>query len=127
MRISDSLKSDLQYAGDLVAAGLAAAASVRKCAKDQALKPALGHAVRIAWAPALIGAAVGVLAVCWQHDRRTGRHALLGGLMGGAIGFGSGFACGTRSITAGIARNAVDNVNVVRDAHWLEKNPIAYA
>lgn len=127
MGISQKWKSEVRYASDLVGAGLSAAGSVRKGAADQALKPALGRAVRSAWAPTLVGVAVGALGVCLGRDRKRGTHAVLGGLIGGMLGFGGGFACGSRHLTGNIAREAVQKVNAVRDARWLEKNPIAYA
>ena len=126
MGISQSWKSDVRYASHLVGAGLSAAASVRKGTAEQALMPTLGRAVRSAWVPALVGVAVGALSVCLRRDRKCG-NAVLGGLIGGALGFSGGFACGSRDLSGTIARDAVQKVNAVRDAHWLEKNPIAYA
>jgi hypothetical protein len=51
----------------------------------------------------------------------------LGGVVGGALGAGIGAAWGSRDFMRKVARGAIKDVNAVRDAHWLEKNPITYA
>jgi hypothetical protein len=121
MRILPSLKSEVIYARDIVKAGLDASASAGK---------PNGSLVRVsqsALAPAALGVAVGVLGVYLGRKGRLGNTAVLGGLVGGALGFTSGMAWGTREQTLDRYRNAAQNVQAVRDAHWLAKNPIAYA
>ena len=49
------------------------------------------------------------------------------GLLGGVIGFAGSIAWATRHMTGGMARGALQKVNVVRDAHWLSKHPVDYA
>jgi hypothetical protein len=51
----------------------------------------------------------------------------VGGLVGGILGFGGGVAWGSRKATSAVARRAAKNFGAVRDQHWLEKHPIAYA
>jgi hypothetical protein len=51
----------------------------------------------------------------------------VGGLLGGVLGFGGGVAWGSREAASAIARRAAKNLGAVRDQHWLEKHPIAYA
>jgi hypothetical protein len=97
--------------------------SARKAADGRPLRPALTRAV---WAPTAAGAAIGVLSVCFS-TRRSGASVAVGGLIGSALGFGGGVAWASRGFTRDVARRAIRNVNVVRDARWLEKNPIAYA
>lgn len=127
MRMPASLKSEISYSRRLLEAGLDAAVAVRDGAPNQTLAPELVGAVRSACVPAVIGAAVGVLTLRLARKGRSGRAALLGGLVGAAIGFGGGFGFGLREITALVAECAAKNIGVVRDARWIEKNPINYA
>lgn len=123
MRILPSLKSEVIYARDIVKAGLDAAVSVRKSDPLDSL----GRVSQSALAPAAIGAAIGLLGVYLGRKGRPGNTVLVGCLVGGALGFTGGVAWGTRQRTKTCYKNAAHNVQVVRDARWLEKNPIAYA
>lgn len=125
MKLPRALKPDVTYARNLVGAGLQGISTARKEQKEdeRIFTPALARTV---WAPIAIGAAVGVLAACLNGKRKS-RHAVVGGLVGSVVGFGSGVAWASRGITKSAARNAISKVNTVRDAHWLEKNPVAYA
>jgi hypothetical protein len=113
-------KSDIRYVRSLVEAGVGGAVTAWKGTGYRAFTPAVRGAV---WAPAAVGAAIGVLSVFLNRNRRrSGSSVALGGLIGSALGFSAGAA-----FTGTAARAAVKNVNALRDAHWLEKNPIAYA
>jgi len=79
------------------------------------------------WAPTAIGAAIGVLSASLSRKRRSGYRLAVGGLAGSALGFGAGVVWASRDTTGAIARRTIQKVNSVRDAHWLEKNPIDYA
>jgi hypothetical protein len=113
MRILPTLRSEFIYARDIVKAGLDAAAS--------------GENATANLAPAALGVAIGVLGVYLGRKGRMGNNALLGGLVGGALGFSSGVIWGTRDQARQGCVQAVHSVQAVRDAHWLEKNPVAYA
>lgn len=121
-----SLKSDFRFARNLLGAVLGAGAET---AQDEELKAAaaLGRAARTALGPAMVGAAVGLLASRNNRKSSGNAGAALSGLVGGAIGFCAGIAWESRDVTGKFARQAISNVNVVRDARWLEKNPITYA
>ena len=127
MKIPAFLKSEITYSRKLFEAGLNAATTVRDGAPNQTLAPEFARAARGAWVPAAIGATAGILGICLARKSRPGRDALVGGLLGGILGFGGGVAWGSRQATATIARRAARNLGTVRDAHWLEKNPITYA
>ena len=43
------------------------------------------------------------------------------------FGFSGGMAYASRAVIRTAARSSARKVNAVRDARWLEKNPIAYA
>lgn len=119
MRTPRLSKPDLTYVSNLAKAGWD---GVVTAPKDQA--PAtLGRTV---WAPVLMAASLGVLSACVGDKRRSKQHIAIGSLVGTAIGLGS-MAWASRKYTEQVARNVIQKVNVVRDARWLEKNPIAYA
>jgi hypothetical protein len=117
-------RSDISYARDLVEAGLGGAASAWKGSGNSETMPAFASGV---WAPAALGAGVGLLSV-WM--KRSGRKSLtcmaLGGLTGTALGLGAGVVWASRVFAGSVARGALRKVNVVRDAHWLQQHPIAY-
>ena len=111
--------TSIEYAREIVKAGYNGVA--------HAEAPQMGLVSQNALAPAALGAAVAVLGVYLGRKGRTGSAALIGGILGCAVGFVGGVAWGTRSHASEAAKNALQNVQAVRDAHWLEKNPVAYA
>jgi hypothetical protein len=127
MRVLPSLKSEVIYARDIFKAGLDAAASAGKSVPGKEPPANLGRVSKSALAPAALGAAIGILSVYLGRKARSGNTAFLGGLLGGALGFTGGVAWGTRQQTRQCCQTAAQNVQAVRDARWLEKNPVAYA
>jgi len=127
MSILPSLKSEAIYARDLVKAGLDAATSAAKPGPDGQPPASIARASQLALVPTAMGVAVGVLGIYLGRKDRNVVSAVLGGLVGGAIGFTGGVAWGTRDQTRLACQNAAQNVQAVRDAHWLEKHPVAYA
>jgi uncharacterized protein YcfJ len=121
-----SLKSDFRFARNLVGAVLGATVAVAAKKSEPSALTALSRAAKTAWGPAMLGAAVGILASRPNKNQNAGYQTAVGGLVGGAIGFCAGVAWESRQVTGAMARHAVSNVNVVRDARWLEKNPVAY-
>ena len=114
MKTSQSLRSDITYVRCLTRAVLDGITSAPETTADGAFAPILTAAL---WTPTAIGAPIGVLTA------RLG----LGGLVGSALGFGAGVAWISRGITEAVARSTMQKINSVRDARWLEKNPIDYA
>lgn len=127
MPILPSLKSEVIYARDIVKAGLDAATSAAKAIPGEQPAARLAHVSQSALAPAAVGAAIGILGVYLGRRGRVGNIAILGGLVGGALGFTAGVAWATRRQTKLCYSAAADNIQAVRNAHWLEKNPVAYA
>jgi hypothetical protein len=107
-----SFRSDIAYVGDLVEAGWNGAIGARRPASTASI-----------WAPAAVGAIAGALSASFSGPRRSRQRALTGSVLGAALGL----LWGSRAVTAAAARGAARKVNTVRDAHWLEKHPIAYA
>ncbi len=80
------------------------------------------------WQGVFAGAALGALSAGLQRrDARRSRAAAVGCVVGSALGLSAVMAWRSRELTRSAARKAVRGINTVRDAHWLEKNPIAYA
>ena len=123
MTSSSLLASDIAYFRNLIKAGLNGITSARN-ETSGIFTPRWKAA---AWTPALVGAAVGALSTCFDKKYRSVPRAAIGGLVGSALGFGGGVAWASRGFTGTAARHAIRGVNSVRDARWLERNPIDYA
>jgi len=109
------LNVDLTYARDLIGAGWKGAVSARPSARAQA---------RLLIAPVIVGASLGALTTLFRKgDRKHASKYAAAGLIGTLVGLGAAAAWASRAP----AQAALRNVNTVRDAHWLAKNPIAYA
>src|ERR1039457_2385883 len=126
MKARSRFKSDFAYVKNLVEAGFEGAASDGKDAAPR-LAPVAGRATRTALVSAAVGVAVGLGSACLARDRKSRYGVLLSGVVGGSLGYGGALAWGSRDRTAAMAGSAIRKVNAVRDARWLEKNPIAYA
>ncbi len=117
------LKSEVSYVAGLVEAGIDGVAAAWNETSAHAPHP---HLARAIGTPAVVGAAIGVLSSFLSKNRSRPR-AAVAALVGTAVGLGVGVAWTSRSFTRAAARDAIRKVNEVRDAHWLERNPIAYA
>lgn len=121
------LKSEAKYGRDVLHAGIEGSRSGREAfLKGRPLTPYLNESVCKALVPAAIGACIGMLGSVTQRNRSAGR-VLAGALLGGAMGFAVGIAWESRGLTRNAVRGAVKQIGKVRDEHWFERNPIAYA
>jgi len=123
MRTPRWVNSEVRYAGRLVEAGWDGAVSGWHGGGGRIFPPAWIKAI---WAPVTVGAALGVLSASLKKTQRTGKGMAWSGLVGGALGFGGGMVWAAREATSAVARGSVRGLNTARDAHWLEKNPVAY-
>lgn len=123
MRTPRWLESDVHYAKNLVGAGLDGVTSAWKQPGEPRF-PAVSKSAL--WMPIAIGAAIGAFGSSLRTPRRLGPRTAIGGLVGGALGLGGSVAWASRGLTGAVVRNTVHKVNAARDAHWLEKNPVAY-
>jgi hypothetical protein len=128
MKLHTWLKSEVGYGEELVRSAVVGGRSAR----DKALAPqpaglVLARLARTSLPRAAVGASIGVLASYSRNKHWSKRDAALFGLLGAVIGFGANMVLGTREITGETVRGAMGSVRTVRDAHWLEKNPIDYA
>jgi hypothetical protein len=128
MSLLEWSKSSVDYGRRLVDSAVEGARSGENdFLKEEPLAPYLGESVRLALAPAFIGACLGVVGGYLANGRRSTNRALASGLFGGAIGFGAGVVWESRQLSVSVASGAWRNIRKARDQHWFEKNPIDYA
>jgi len=121
-------KSNVDYGRRLVDSAVEGARTGEdEFLKEESLVPYLGESVRLALAPAVVGACVGAVGGYLGNGRRSRTRALAGGLLGVVVGLGAGLLWENRQLTASVASGAWKNINKTRDEHWFEKNPIDYA
>jgi hypothetical protein len=120
MAADHAIKPDAYYIVDLIHAGMDGAVTA---GKTTIVPQTLVRSVLTATA---VGVAVGA-ATATLNNRRSRYELAVKSLIGGAVGLGCGLAWASRGYTGSVARGAMRKINVVRDARWLEKNPINYA
>jgi hypothetical protein len=120
-------KSEVEYGKKVLNSGLEGARSGEEAfLHGNPPTPYLTDSVRRALVPAAVGACLGALSSVPGNDRSIGR-MLVFGLLGGLIGFSSGMTWESRALTESAVHGALQNVHKVRDEHWVEKHPVAYA
>ena len=120
--------SEVEYGRRVIGSGLEGLRTGRDSfLQGNPLSPFLSESVRRALTPAALGALVGILGSSPANHKKSVGRTLLFGLLGSAIGFGTGIAWESRRLTASAARGAARNIHRVRDEHWVEKHPVAYA
>ena len=128
MKIDEWLKSNAEYGQELIESGVEGAReAAQEAFKREPAGKILGRAACRSALPAAVGAAVGSVTGYFGNKRQPVAGVIGGILLGGLAGFTCGLAWNTRRITGQMARRVMENVNDVRDAHWLETNPIDYA
>ena len=121
-------KSSVDYGRRLVDSAVEGARSRENdFLKEEPLAPYLGESVRLALAPAFIGACLGVVGGYLANGRRSTNRALASGLFGGAIGFGAGVVWESLQVWVSVAAGAWRTIGTARDHHGCAKNPIDYA
>lgn len=120
MKAAQPINSGVYYILGLIHAGMDGAAAARKASlvpPDLILSILAGSA-----AGAAVGAGSTILT-----SRRSRYDLATKSLIGGAVGLSCGLAWASRSLTRSMARGAMRSINLVREARWLERNPIDYA
>jgi hypothetical protein len=121
-------KSEVEYGRKVLDSGLEGVRSGREAfLEGKPLTPFLHESVRKGLKAAAAGACLGALSGYPGKGHRSIGRILGFGLLGGAIGFGVAVAWATRRLTESAADAALRNVHRVRDEHWVEKHPVAYA
>jgi hypothetical protein len=128
MKTERPLRANLHYGRQLVKSGVAGLSTGRaEHLQGQPLSRALARSARASLGLATLGACTGLLRYYLPTRRGRVAKTLACGLVGSAVGFLAGFAWTTRELAESMARSAKKQVNVARDQHWLEQNPINYA
>jgi hypothetical protein len=128
MELRESSKSELAYGHKILDSGLKGIRSGgEEFLHGKPLAPFLNQSCRKAARPAVFGACLGMLSSLAADERESMGRLLFFGLLGGAIGFGAGVVSESRPLTASAAHAAWQNIHKVRDEHWVEKHPVAYA
>jgi len=128
MDLREWSKSEVEYGRKILGSSLEGArAGEEEFLNGKALGQFLGESALEALKPAALGACLGVLGSHAGNKSSSVAKTLLLALAGGAIGFGAGIAWQTRRLTASAAKGALRNTHRLRDEHWVEKHPIAYA
>jgi hypothetical protein len=128
MHLREWSHSNLEYAWKLVNSGLEGALSgEEEFLQGSPLAPFLSDCAHKALLPAAVGACVAVLGSCLENGHQTATRTLGFGLLGSVLGFAAGMAWCNRRLAACVASGALKRVDILRDKHWLEKNPIDYA
>ena len=119
-------ESELEYGRKILASGLEGARSGEEAfLNGRALTPFLNDSIHKAWKPALVGACLGALGAR-KRQGSIGK-MLVFSFLGGAIGFAAGVIWESRGLTESATNGALRNIHRVRDEHWVEKHPVAYA
>ena len=129
MMIGRWIRSNLDYGRDLVSSGVEGARTTQKMALNgEPVLSVLLQSARGSCLPTAVGAYIGALGAT-VGSRRKPRPGvvMISSLLGATIGLTTGMAWSTRRLTTDMARGARKNIDTVRDAHWLAKNPIDYA
>jgi hypothetical protein len=123
--------SEIEYGRKVLDSGIEGIRSGRDAfLEGNPFTPFLNESARKALKPAALGACVGgflgALGAGPENHRSIGK-MLIFGLLGGAIGFSTAMAWEGRRLAEIAASEALRNIHKVRDEHWVEKHPVAYA
>jgi hypothetical protein len=126
--ISRWLQSNVDYGRSLLVAGYDGAVSTRERAlKGEPVGTVLTRSAGHSWMPAVLGACAGALGTqLGNRQKSMNGFTVLGALVGAAVGFCTGLAWNTRHVTGMLAQGAMKATEPLRDAHWLERNPVNY-
>jgi hypothetical protein len=121
-------KSEVEYGRKILDSGLEGVRSGRETfLHGRPLAPFLNESAQKALVPAAVGACLGALSSLGGDRPISFGRMLMFGLLGGAIGFTTAVTWESRRLTESAASEALRNIHKVRDEHWVEKHPVAYA
>jgi hypothetical protein len=128
MKISNWLKSEVEYTRDLADSGWhGARAAWETMIQDEPVATMLSRSARASWAPTVMGAGVGALCALLVARRKPSPPVAVAlGVVGGVVGFTAALAWETRDVSSGVARGALRQIGTTRDSHWLDKHPINF-
>jgi xanthosine utilization system XapX-like protein len=128
MKISNWLKSEVEYTRDLADSGWhGALAAWENMIQEEPVAEMFSRSARASWVPTVMGAGVGALcALLVQRRKPSPPVAVALGVVGGVVGFTAAVAWETRDLSSGVARGAMRHMTTTRDSHWLDKHPINF-
>ena len=127
MKITEQVKTNLEYGKELVESGFEGAKEARDAVlKSDETAGILAVAAEKSWQAATVGVLAGAILGALTDDRKPVRGVIAGGILGAVLGFGSSFAWKTRPLTSAMAREAGKHITTTRDKRWLSKHPIDY-
>jgi hypothetical protein len=118
-----ALKNNVTYLGDLMKAGWNGLTSAQPAGDGVRTRTRAATLI----VPVVVGAGIGMITASLRKRARLGRGLAAASIVGSVVGLGAGAAWTARGEAAAAARSAIRGINAARDAHWLERNPIAYA
>ena len=128
MHVAEWSKAEVEYGRRVLDSGLEGVRSGQEAfLHGRPVTPFFRESFRKALVPAAVGAGIGILAGCPKSGHRSVVRVLTSGLLGGLIGLTAGVVWESRFLAASAAGGALARIDKVRDAHWLERNPIDYA
>lgn len=128
MNPRQSFSSRVHYGRDLLRSGVNGLSSGREAhLNGRPLSDVMMQSARASLGLATLGACAGLLRYYLPTRSHRAVKTIACGLLGGAVGFLAGFGWETRDLAESMTRSAAQQMNVVRDQHWLSQNPIDYA
>ena len=128
MKPESSLESYLRYGRTLADSGVSGLrAGTNSHLKGQSLSNVLGESARSSLTLAAIGLGAGLLQLYFGNRRTRVPRSVVAGAVGATLAFFAGFTWKNRELAGSMARGALKSMEVTRDEHWLECNPIDYA
>jgi hypothetical protein len=128
--VSKWLRSNVDYGRNLILAGYDGAVSTttrERALHGEPVSAVLTRSAGNSWMPAVVGACAGMLGTqLSQKQKSMNAFTVMGALVGAAVGFCTGLAWNTRHVTGVLAHEAMKATEPLRDAHWLERNPVNY-
>jgi hypothetical protein len=119
-----SWKAELEYAKELVGAGVDGLAAARREFDGPVFGPVAAGSI---WTPAAVCAGIGIIGGRFAGRKRTNSGIAAAGLAGVLVGSAMALAWTSRRFARHAAAKTVRSVNAVRDQHWLRAHPIDYA
>ena len=121
------LKSEIKYGRKILHAGVEGSRSGQEAfLNGRSLTPFLNDSIHKALMPAAVGIVIGALGGIAQRKKNVTR-VFAGAMLGGTVGLLAGVAWESRGLSVSATRGALKKIGKVRDEHWFERNPIAYA
>ena len=128
MRLAIIIKSNAGYTRSLLHAALSGARSAQENALDgETIAALMVRSTVNSFGWAVMGAIAGATGARIRNKQQPDSDsAVSGALLGAAFGLSTGLLWNTRPLTQTVVRGARKSVDAVRDANWLDRNPVNF-